>query len=282
MLAASLLFASGGLVLKWCDWNPLAINGVRSLFGAAVIAAFMFATHRKLKLNRVVAGGAVAYMAMTTLFVFANRLTAAGNAIVLQYSCPIWIVFLSLLLFHQLPKKRQLISLVPILLGIALFFLESLRSQNWIGDLLALISGFFYAILYMLNSFEKGDALSSVLIGQILTFVCLSSFSIGCSWSAGNVAAVIWLGVMQVGLAYVFFSLATSLISPLQASLINAVEPIVNPALVALWGYERLGMLSLFGAVLVIAGVAYSSLPDSKKSRKRPADPVLHKAQTEA
>lgn len=84
MVLASLLFATGGLVLKWTDWNSLAVNGIRSLFGAVIIGGFMWVTKRRLVLNKTVLLGAVSYAVMTTLFVAANKMTAAGNVIVLQ------------------------------------------------------------------------------------------------------------------------------------------------------------------------------------------------------
>lgn len=261
MLLASVLFATGGLVLKYTDWNPLAINGMRALPGAIVIGLFMWISHRKLVLNKTVIAGAIAYMAMTTLFVLSNKLTAAGNAIVLQFTCPIWIVVLNFILFRKLPTKKQVIALILILGGIVCFFVDSLKSGNWVGDLLAILSGLFFAIMFMLNSLKGGDALSSVFIGQIGTFICLFPFVFGCTWTVSNTLSILWLGAFQVGFAYLFFSLATGMISALEASLINAVEPVLNPMLVALFGFERQSGLSLLGAAIVIGAVLWNSLP---------------------
>lgn len=260
MILASVLFATGGLVLKFNDWNPLAVNGVRSLFGAMVIGIFMLATRRKVHFSKGIFFGALSYLAMTTLFIAANRMTAAGNVIVLQYSCPLWIVLLNWLLYRKHPSKKEWIALGFIVLGILCFFLQSLSSGDLAGNLLALASGLFYAILFMLNSMKGGDAMSSVLIGQILGFVVFAPFSIGCSWTASNVLSVIWLGTFQVGLAYLFFCLGTSRVSPLRACLINGIEPVLNPTLCALAGFERLSGLSLLGAAIVILSVLFYSL----------------------
>ncbi|WP_288339009.1 DMT family transporter [uncultured Allobaculum sp.] len=265
MVIASILFATGGLVLKWTNWNSLAINGVRSCFGAVVIGLFMLITHHRLRLNKSVFAGAVAYMFMTTLFVLSNKMTAAGNAIVLQFSCPIWIVLLNLILFHRKPDRRQIIALTLIVIGIVCFFLDSLQSGSWAGDLIAILSGLFYAILFMLNSFKNGDALSSIFLGQIGTVICMAPFAYGCSMTPSNLFAIFWLGTFQVGFAYVFFALGTGLISALNASLVNAIEPVLNPTLVALAGYESLSGLSLAGAAIVICSVIWNSLPASAR-----------------
>lgn len=271
---ASLLFATGGLVLKWTDWNSLAVNGIRSLFGAVIIGGFMWVTRRRLVLNKTVLLGAISYAVMTTLFVAANKMTAAGNVIVLQYTCPLWIMLLGFMLFHRKPTRREVLAIVFIGAGILCFFCDSLSSGHVAGDVLALLSGLFYGILFMINSMKGGDALSSVFLGQIVGFLCFSPFSFSCSWDLTNVLAIVWLGAFQVGLAYLFFSLGTALISPLQASLVSGLEPVLNPLLVAAFGYEQLTGLSLLGAAIVILSVLWYSLSAEKKAKKG-TDPVM-------
>ncbi len=268
MVLASLLFATGGLVLKWTDWNSLAVNGIRSLFGAVIIGGFMWGTKRRLVLNKTVLLGAVSYAVMTTLFVAANKMTAAGNVIVLQYTCPLWIMLLGFVFFHRKPTRREVLAIVFIGAGILCFFCDSLSSGHVAGDVLALLSGLFYGVLFMINSMQGGDALSSVFLGQIVGFLCFSPFSFSCSWDLTNVLAIVWLGAFQVGFAYLFFSLGTALISPLQASLVSGLEPVLNPLLVAAFGFEQLTGLSLLGAAIVILSVLWYSLSAEKKAKK--------------
>lgn len=269
MLLASLFFATGGLVLKWCDWPALAINGARSLFGGIVVGAFMLASHHKLVLNRVTLLGAVSYAAMTTLFVMANQQTTAGNAIVLQFSCPVWIVLFNLVLFRKKPSSKELLVLLLVAAGILCFFLDSLSTGHVLGDMLALVSGFFYAILFMINSLKGGDAMSSVFLGQIVSMLAFGWMAFSCPWTLPNTLSIIWLGACQVGLAYVFFSLGTALIDPLKAALISSIEPVLNPTLVALAGYEQLSGLSLLGAAIVIGAVVWNSIPSGSFVHRR-------------
>jgi drug/metabolite transporter (DMT)-like permease len=93
----------------------------------------------------------------------------------------------------------------------------------------------------MLNQFEKGDALSSMFFGQLLCGVVLSPTVIRETvFTVPVLLAVFVLGAVQVGLAYVFFSIGTRLTDPVTASIINAVEPILNPILVAVFYGEML------------------------------------------
>ena len=261
MLAASFCFSLGGLLIKLIPWNPLAINGMRNLIAALVIGAYLVITHHRLKFNFTVFCGAVCMFGVTTLYAVANKMTSAGNTIVLQYSAPVWIILFMYLFFGKKPGRNEIMAVVMVLLGILCFFFESLSSGRWLGDALALLSGVFYAGVFMLNSFEKGDALSSVFFGQLLSAVLLSHLvRFETDFTASALIAVFVLGSVQVGLAYIFFTTGTRLTDPVTASIINALEPILNPILVAVFYGELLGRLSVIGAVIVIAGILLYSL----------------------
>lgn len=261
MLCASVCFSLGGLLIKMIPWNPLTINGVRNLIASCVIGLYIIITHHKLKLNFTVLVGAVCMAGVTTLFAIANKLTTAGNTIVLQYSAPIWIILLMYLFFGKKPGKLEVMTVLLVLAGILCFFFDSLSTGRVVGDLLALISGLFYAGMFMLNQFESGDALSSMFFGQFLCGVFLGPLIVKETvFTPPVLAAAFVLGAVQVGLAYIFFSIGTRLTDPVTASIINAVEPILNPVLVAVFYGERLGRLSLIGAAIVIGGILFYNL----------------------
>ena len=165
MLGASICFSLGGILLKIIPWNPFAINGVRNLIAACVIGLYIFFTRHRMKFNFTVFMGAVCMAGVTTMFAIANKLTTAGNAIVLQYSMPIWLILLMFLFFRKKPSRLEVITIALVLIGILCFFFDSLSTGRIAGDLIALFSGLFYAGMFMLNQFEKGDALSSMVIG---------------------------------------------------------------------------------------------------------------------
>ncbi|HAB94092.1 MAG TPA: EamA family transporter [Lachnospiraceae bacterium] len=266
MLCASLCFSTGGLLMKLIPWNPLAINGARNLIACLVIGGFLLATRHRLKFNATVLVGAISMAGVTTLFAIANKLTTAGNTIILQYTAPIWIVILCFLLLGQKPDRTALISILIVFAGILCFFFEGLSTGKWLGDLLALLSGIFYAGVFMLNSFEKGDALSSVFLGQLACGVVLSPLVLReTDFSAPVLLSVFLLGAVQVGLAYIFFTTGTKYTDPVTASIINALEPILNPVLVAVFYGEMLGPLSLVGAAIVLCGILFYNLAPALK-----------------
>ena len=103
MLGASICFSTGGLFIKLIPWNPLAINGARNLIACLVILGYIRATRHKIKVNPTVLVGAFSMAGVTTAYSIANKLTTAGNTIILQYTAPIWIMVLTYLIFHRKP-----------------------------------------------------------------------------------------------------------------------------------------------------------------------------------
>lgn len=256
MLLACVCFSLGGLLCKMIPWSALAINGARDLIGSLVIGLYMLITRRRLRISRVVIVGAVCMFGVTTLFVMANKMTTAANTIVLQYTAPIWVLILSALLLGKTPRKADILTIIAVLLGIVCFFIDSLSTGGVAGNLLAVLAGVFYAGLFILNSLEDGDAISSLFLGQLSAGILLTPLlARETDFSTGTVSAVLVLGVIQVGLAYVLFYLGTKHTPPITASLIAGVEPILNPVLVALFWGERLSALSLFGGAVVILSI---------------------------
>ena len=261
MLAASICFSTGGLFMKLIPWNPLAINGARNLIACVVIGIYLIVIKHKLVINPTVLIGALCMAGVTTGYAVANKLTTAGNTIILQYTAPIWIMIMVYFFFGKKPSIAGAISILIVLAGILCFFFEGMSTGRWLGDVIALLSGVFYAGVFMLNSFEKGDALSSVFLGQLLCGIVLSPLVIKeTDFSAPVLWSVFFLGAVQVGLAYIFFTYGTKYIDPLTASIINAIEPILNPLLVAVFYGEKLGPLSFIGAAIVLFGILYYNI----------------------
>ena len=256
MLGAAICFSGGGLAMKIVPWNALAINGVRNMIACLVIILYMRFSGHRLRINKTVIFGAICLAGVTTLFTMANKMTTAGNAIILQYAVPIWIIIMMYIFFQSKPSKLDLCTILVVLVGILCFFIDSLSAGHILGDILAVLAGVFYGGVFIINQFEDGDALSSVMLGQLACGICLGPLVLKESdFSMPTIAAILFLGVVQVGIAYILFSEGTKYTHPVTASLIDTVEPILNPIWVAIFWGEVLKPLSLVGAAIVIIAV---------------------------
>ena len=253
---ASLAFSTGGLIIKLIPWSPLAINGVRNLIGACVILVYLLARRHRIVLSRQVLIGALSMIGVTTLFTLSNKLTTAANAIVLQFTAPVFVIVFMALLYGVRPNRLDVITCAVVLFGVCLFFVDGIRAGNWLGNLTALLSGVCYAGVFMMNTGDRADSLSSCFLGQLSAGLLFTPLSFSeTDRSAPVLLALLALGAVQVGLAYILFSEGIKRTPPVTASLITGLEPVLNPTWVALFYGERIAPLALMGGVIVVGGI---------------------------
>ena len=250
---ASVCFSTGGLFIKLIPWSPLAINGARNLIGAAVIGIYLLVTRHRIVFSRRVLIGALSMIGVTTFFAVANKLTTAANTIVLQFTAPVFVILFMAVIYRQKPGRADLLTCFLVLLGVVLFFVDGIRAGNLAGNVLAVLSGVCYAGVFMMNTGENADAISSCFLGQLTAGVLLTPLCFReTDFSLPVMAAVFALGVIQVGGAYILLSIGIRKTPPVTASLITGLEPIMNPLLVAAFYGERVTALSVIGCVIVV------------------------------
>lgn len=253
MLISAVCFSTSGVFFKFITWNPISINGARNLVGAIVLALFMLITKHKIKMNRSVISGAVCVFLTSLLFSYANKMTSSANAIVLQFTMPIFVILFMAAFYHKKPIPSDIFACAGILGGIICFFIDGFSSGGMTGNILALCSGCTYAGVFMMNMGKNSDSLSSSLWGQLLAAIVGVPFIFTeTDFSATVITAVVAMGIIEIGLAYLLLSIGILKTTPLAASLISAIEPILNPILVAIFFHEMLSAAAFIGTGLVV------------------------------
>ncbi|MBQ6679016.1 MAG: EamA family transporter [Lachnospiraceae bacterium] len=264
---AALCFGTGGLFIKMIPWSPLAINGARNLIGAALIGSYLLIRRHRLVFSRQVFIGAISLMGVTVLYVIANKLTTAANTIVLQFTAPVFVILLMALIYHVKPKRADVITCILVFAGVVLFFIDGLRAGTVPGNLAALVSGIFYAGVFMMNAGKNADALSSCFLGQLASGLIFTPF---CFRETDfslypTLTFVLLLGIVQLGGAYILFSEGIKNTPPVTAALITGLEPITNPILVALFYHEKVSVLAIIGSVIVVGSILVYNIRLAKK-----------------
>ena len=253
---ASVLFSLGGLLIKVIPWQALTINAWRCGISVCMLLLFAKITHHKLKLTPGVWAGAAAMCLTVSSYALANKLTTAANAILIQFTNPVFVILFLWLFFHEKPKKLDLITCVVVFGGIACFFLDGLSAGNLLGNAVALFSGVCYAWVFLLNKIPGGDPLYSTILGHAMcVLIGLPSAVRETEYSGQIVLCAILMGVFQLGLAYLCFTIGIRTAPPVSASLVSGIEPILNPVLVAIVLGESLSGLALLGGGIVFISI---------------------------
>lgn len=260
VLISAVCFSLAGVLIKIVPWNPVSINGARCIFAIIPMYLYLRATDRRFHVNKQIIGGAVLDFAMLETFVIANKLTTAANAIVLQFTEPVWVILLAWIIFRSRPRTSAVAASIVVIAGIVCFFLDSLSAGGVLGNVLAIASGLAYAGVFLLKESPKCDFECAAILGFAACFVVgIPFYAQETVFSLDILLAIMALGIAQLGLAYFFLSKGLDVVSPVTASLTSTIEPLLNPILVAIVVGETIGPLSIFGAVLVIgAATAYN------------------------
>ena len=141
MLICAALWSVAGIFIKLIPWNGFAVAGMRSLIAGLTIAVYMLITRRRYILSRRTVVGGIMTAGVYTCFTVANKLTTAANAIVLQFTCPVFIVILSAIFLKQKIRKNDLAVVIATLAGIALFFFDQLKQGYILGNFVAIAAG---------------------------------------------------------------------------------------------------------------------------------------------
>ncbi|HEY3447610.1 MAG TPA: EamA family transporter [Myxococcales bacterium] len=276
---AAMLWSSGGLFIKVAPMPALAVAGGR----AAVTALFYLAVLRP-NLLQARWSTALVYALMILTFVSATKLTTAANAIFLQYTGPAYVLLLSPLVLGEKLSRRD-VSLVALsLAGMGLLFVGKVEAGSTAGNLLGVASGAFFGATVVLLRRDatrgSGDAMPSTTLGNLLAAALALPFAAGplAETFTGPQAlpalgVLLWLGVVQMGLAYIFFAKGLKSVPASEASLLSMLEPVFNPVWVLLGTGETPGPWALAGGAVVLAAAALRAFaPGEQKKVSPPRD----------
>jgi drug/metabolite transporter (DMT)-like permease len=247
----------GGLLIKSVAWDAPAIAGTRSAIAALTIAIWCRG-RLHFTWSRWQLAGAAAYAATVMLFVWANKLTTAANAILLQYTAPVWVGLVAPHLLGERCRPRDWWVVAVTLPGMALFFVDGLSPSGLWGNLVAIASGVAFAAMTLcLRKQKDGSAIESIVLGNVLAALAGLPFIHGPFPDARGWGCLALLGVVQLGFSYIAYAAAVRRATAMEAALVPMLEPVLNPIWVLLAMGETPGPWALAGGAVVLGAVGF-------------------------
>lgn len=275
IFCTAVLWSTSGLFIKLVDWHPLVIAGTRSFVAALFLLAvrLLFPPKTGSEKNRLLPLwlGAVVYIVTMITFVTANKLTSSANAIMLQYSAPVWAALLGWLLVKEKPHWEHWGALVLVAGGMTLFFRDGLSTGHLFGDCLAILSGIFFgAHSVVLRMMKNGNPRDSMLLAHVLNAVISIPFIIIYTphFTVPTVIPIVFMGLIQIGCSSILFAYGIKRVSAVQAMLTAMIEPVLNPVWVLAVTGEKPSASALAGGGIIIAAVAASSYIGKRREQR--------------
>lgn len=267
ILLAAIFWSFGGLLGKLIVWNGITIATLRGLIAAITIA--LYRKSFKVHISPSILLAALSLTLTTVLFMVSNKLTTAANAIVLQYTAPIYIILLSWIFFKQTPKRKDIFALLGVSLGIVLFFVDRFEAGSLLGNVLGLLSGLSFAGVFFANKLDKASPMEATYLGNVLSLLLLPLILFDANFFVFNLNSwifIVIMGVFQLGFGYIFFATGIQKTSATSAGIIAGLEPILNPIWVLLVLNERPSPYALLGGVIVLMTVTLYNLALTKEN----------------
>lgn len=254
LVVTSVLWSFAGVCIKIISWNSFAIAGIRGLIAAAVVLVLI--KRPRFPRNRYQIAAILFYVGLVSLMVISTKLTTAANAILLQFTAPVYSAVLGYMILKEPVRKRDMVTVALILAGLVIFLYDGLAGGRLVGNLLALLSGVCYGSM---NVFMRKGGVhapaENVFWGNIAVFLLMLPFMGELEFTRLNMGMILFMGVFQLGLAYVLYVIAIAHVTALEATVITVLEPILNPVWVMIFYGEEPSALTILGGVIVLTAI---------------------------
>ena len=276
ILAAALLFSTGGAAVKLCSLNAWQVASLRS--GIAAVALLLFLPQARRGWGWRTWLVSVAYAATMILYVSANKLTTAANAIFLQSTAPLYILLLGPILLSERVERRQIPFMVVLAAGLSLFFVgvqpvSATAPDPFRGNLLGALAGLSWGLVIMglrwlgrdrEDGAPVASAAAAVACGNVVA--CAIALPQALPIENVNIAdwvTVAYLGTIQIALAYAFLVRGVRRVGALEVSLLLLLEPVLNPVWAWIVHGERPSAWALLGGVVIVGATAINTWKSS-------------------
>lgn len=260
LLITAILWSTGGLLIQSIDAHPFAIAGGRSMIAGVLL--WVYLRKPRFTFSKAQLAGALFYALTVILFVLANKLTSAANAILLQYTGPIHVALFSWMFLKEKVTKIDWLTIIAVIIGMSLFFMDDISTDGMLGNIVAILAGMSFAGLAISLRMQKDESpLESILLGNIVTGL------FGFAWlyqsmpmNQDSMIGLLLLGIVQLGIPYILYAKAIQHVTALESILIPVLEPLLNP----LWVFLASGIIPGYGAciggVIVVTAIIGRSI----------------------
>ncbi len=254
LVLVALLWSSSGLLIKIINWQAFSILSARSMLAALVFLVYLWPLN--FRWTGLQIAGALAYACTQLFFIMGTKLTTAANAIFLQYTAPLYIALFGYWFLGERPRRADWLSMLAIFAGMLLFFGDDLSFDSLYGNIISILSGVAMAVFVLCMRKQKdGAPANTILLGNLLGVFIGLPFLLQETFSPSSLGIILYLGIFQIGLSLILYSIAIKHVPALESMLILTIEPILNPIWVFLVLGEVPGQLALLGGILVLGAV---------------------------
>jgi RarD protein len=276
-VVALLLFGSNGIVASYILLSSEKIVYLRTLIGS-IFLIFVFAMSRQKVqfwknkshfLYLVISGVA---MGASWIFLFEAYAQIGVSIATLAYYCgPVIVMILSPLIFKEKISRAKLLGFFAVIIGMLCVNGQAfIQGRISLGLIFGILSAIMYAIMVVFN--KKAVSITGLenatcqLVISFITVAILMGMKQGFSVNMmeGNLIPILILGVVNTGIGCYFYFSSIGHLPVQTVSILGYLDPFSALIFSAAFLGEKLSLVQIAGAVLILGGAAYGELFRSK------------------
>ncbi len=283
-LAAVLWSLSGGFSKILTKNTPFGLNTpevdglvmafYRAFFAGVVLLPVL--RRRDLSFRPLMVGMVLCFAIMNALFVTALKLGTAANAILLQYTAPMWMYLVAVLVLGEPADRRSSVSLVVGMVGMLVIVVGGWRGAQIGVVALGLGSGVAYAgVILFLRVLRDASPRWLTVLNHLFSALVL----VPLVWNLGvprpaQLVVLFFFGAVQMALPYWLMARGLRVVSPQEAGTITLLEPLLNPVWAFLVAGEVPETATFIGGPFILAALAWRYWPFGRQPAARKEQPL--------
>jgi RarD protein len=278
---ALLLFGSNGIVASYINLNSEKIVYLRTLIGSIFLIVVFALSKQKVQfwknkshfLYLVISGVA---MGASWIFLFEAYAKIGVSIATLAYYCgPVIVMILSPLIFREKMTRAKLLGFLAVIIGMLCVNGQAFtQGRISLGLISGILSAIMYAIMVVFN--KKAVSITGLenatcqLVISFITVAILMSLKQGFSVNImeGNLIPILILGVVNTGIGCYFYFSSIGHLPVQTVSILGYLDPFSALIFSAAFLGEKLSLVQMAGAVLILGGAAFGELFRSKNKPK--------------
>jgi len=277
IVCAALLWSTSGFFVKshWFDSWPIETRGIQLAFWRCLFAGlFLLPLVRRPRWSWRLVPAGLFFLAMNVTYLTAMTSTTAANAIWLQYTAPMWVLFIGVGFFKETATRADHWMIGLCMLGVLVIVscevcAALVLGYSFEGIVWGVIGGISFAgVILSMRTLRDLDSLWMVTWCMLTTAVALGPYVVWTNqWpSTPQWMPLVLFGVAQLGVGYVLFAMGVRSISGHEASGILLLEPILVPIWVFVaWrnspGYTPPAIWTIVGGGFILVGLLIRYVP---------------------
>lgn len=281
---AMLVFGTIGIFVRYLPISSSITALFRGAVGTAFLILFLTLSGHRISKSRVKANLLLLILSGTAiginwiLLFESYHYTTVAISTLCYYLAPVFVIILSTFILKEKLSIKKILCIITVLTGMVfvsgIMGNHSASRKDFLGIFLGIGAAVFYASVVLINKFLKEISSYDSTVVQLgvasiilLPYTLLTEDYGDIPWKPSIIILLLILGIVHTGIAYWLYFSSMSSLDGQTIALFSYIDPALAILLSAFLLKEKLDLLSITGALMILGSTLLSQLQRGEKAR---------------